>query len=190
MSRCLRAASVSGVIDEYVRQLRHQLPGPGLARASMVREVRDGLDDAASAYVDDGLPRGAAERRAVEEFGPIGTLAAGLRDELTVAAGRSTATSAFVIGLVQLVGAQQLWKNEVTIAGWPSASETYLAWARAVDLFNLSAVALAGLALLVMTRGGRFVDPRPVVRALAIGVLTCIVIDIVAGVYQIGRAHV
>ncbi|GAB3740886.1 permease prefix domain 1-containing protein [Microlunatus parietis] len=57
-------------ISEVVAQLARQLPPP-LRPAGLLREVRDGLSDAAEAYQRAGFPRPEAARRAVADFGPV-----------------------------------------------------------------------------------------------------------------------
>lgn len=61
-------------ITDAVAQLARLLPPP-LRPAGLLREVRDGLSDAAEAYERAGYPRLDAARRAVADFGPIGDAA-------------------------------------------------------------------------------------------------------------------
>jgi hypothetical protein len=78
-------------IDGYVDTLAARLRGSRRLTDDVVTEVRDGLQDAARAYTDGGLPPAAAERRAVTEFGSVEELAAQFQRTVAVAQGRSTA---------------------------------------------------------------------------------------------------
>ncbi|MET1075565.1 MAG: permease prefix domain 1-containing protein [Umezawaea sp.] len=75
----------AGVIDGYVGELDGRLRGPAAAKADLLAEARDSLADAAEHYRDAGLPAEEAERRAVEEFGPLAVVAPGYQGELAAA---------------------------------------------------------------------------------------------------------
>lgn len=76
---------------DAVAVLERSLRGPRRARADMVREVRDGLDDAVEAHLAAGLSQDEAQRRALDEFGDMRAIAAELQGELTARYGRRSA---------------------------------------------------------------------------------------------------
>lgn len=86
-------------IADLVAALRTRIPHTrtGSGR-ELITEVRDGLEDAATAYRSAGLPATAAERRAVEDFGvaEIDLIADQCRTELGAAA---TTRAAAVVGV-------------------------------------------------------------------------------------------
>ncbi|NUT93909.1 MAG: hypothetical protein HOY78_18005 [Saccharothrix sp.] len=76
------------VIDDYVTALGARLRGPG--RADLLTEARDGLEDAAEAYVSAGLDDGEARRRAVADFGPLPEIARDYQSLVALAHGART----------------------------------------------------------------------------------------------------
>ncbi|HEY4417930.1 MAG TPA: hypothetical protein VGN22_00325 [Pseudonocardia sp.] len=62
--------STPDVVDQHVAELARALRGPGRTRRSILREVRDGLHDAAAAHRCCGLDPQQAAVRAVHDFGP------------------------------------------------------------------------------------------------------------------------
>ena len=78
-----------------VAALARRMPRWSSARRSMLLEVRQGLDDAAEAYVDAGWDQRAAEARAVADFGDIDRVAA---DYATLRVARSGLAAAVVLG--------------------------------------------------------------------------------------------
>lgn len=173
---------VVGVIEDYVTQLRLALRGGSwLGRAGMVREVRDGLDDAAAGHEAAGLDRQAAEQAAVAEFGPVSVVAAGLRDELGVAAARQTALTLAILGAAQFLLAEFLWQHQAGVAGWPEPAAAYLVLARTVDVFNVVVIVAAALVAAGLERSTRYLAPRPIVRVIGIAVIVGIVIDLIVG---------
>ncbi|WP_216853481.1 permease prefix domain 1-containing protein [Phytoactinopolyspora halotolerans] len=165
------------MIDRYVAALRRELRGPVLLRMSMVREVRDGLRDAADAHRDAGASPRAAERLAVQEFGPVEIVAAGLREELAASTGRYLLTVLATLGVAQIMLEQHTWGAAAAAQDWPRPSAGYLTFAQAVDIMNIVVLLAAGLGVLVLGRGSRVVQTRMAVRVVAIGV----VIDAVLG---------
>jgi hypothetical protein len=73
------------LIEEYVGDLDRRLLGPAHVKADLLAEARDSLDDAADSYRGNGLSTEAAERRAVEEFGPLAVVVPGYQAELAAA---------------------------------------------------------------------------------------------------------
>ncbi|MGW0227683.1 hypothetical protein ACWDWO_05170 [Actinopolymorpha singaporensis] len=104
---------MSAQIDGYVGRVRALLPGPASARAGMLRELSDGLYDAAEAHVRAGVPAEKAQARAVAECGPAEDTAAAYRPELTAVQGRHTA----MLVAVLMPGLNLLWDVPWMIAG-------------------------------------------------------------------------
>ena len=169
------------MIDRYVADLRHRLRGPVIVRAGMVREVRDGLLDAAEAHRASGLDTASAERQAVDEFGSPDVIAAGLRPELAAAAGRHLAVLMLLLGSVQFVVVEALWKGQAADDGWPPVSAGYGLLAQFVDVSNLVTLAGSALAALALGIGGRVLPSRPIVRAASVLVLADLLIAAVGG---------
>lgn len=84
-----------GTVEETVRTLACEL-GRGRRQRDLLRECRDGLEDAAAAHQRAGLSRRAAEELAVAEFGDIGSVAAALRTETHAA---DLSRTSWVLGL-------------------------------------------------------------------------------------------
>ncbi|MFC7622239.1 hypothetical protein [Microlunatus sp. GCM10028923] len=91
-------------IAEAVGELAHRLPPP-LRPAGLLREVRDGLTDAADAYRRAGCGGLEAARRAVADFGPIDCVAA-------------EAANAALARLCRLTAGLIIIGYLVTITGW------------------------------------------------------------------------
>ncbi|EXG79126.1 permease prefix domain 1-containing protein [Cryptosporangium arvum] len=78
---------MSAVVDD----LRARLRGPHGVRKELLREVEDGLRDAAEAYEQAGLPPAEAARKAADEFGDPAELAPLYQAELDASRGRRAA---------------------------------------------------------------------------------------------------
>lgn len=72
-------------------ELGARLRGPARLKADLLAEASDGLSDAAAAGRATGLDPAAAQRRAIEEFGPLALVGAAYQRELGLAQGRRTA---------------------------------------------------------------------------------------------------
>lgn len=101
------------MIDAYITELDQALRGPRAAKADLLAEARDGLVDAVEAYQERGLTLREAEQRAVEEFGPVRTVAADYQGELGLAQGRRTAVLICTVMLAQPV----MWWLLQAVAG-------------------------------------------------------------------------
>ncbi|MBO3751382.1 hypothetical protein J5X84_35360 [Streptosporangiaceae bacterium NEAU-GS5] len=156
----------SQIIDGYVAALRRALRGPVRARRDLVAEARDSLCDAAEAYELDGLGRAAAERRAVEEFGPIAEIAPGYQEELAACQGRRLAVLLFVSVPLTAILWSAVWK---AFPMTPVIDAVKPPWfgliARAVDYLQL-ATGVVGAAALLTYRKAR--PPRWLARALGL----------------------
>jgi hypothetical protein len=82
-------------VDETVAALAAELPVLSFRRRGLLREVRDGLEDAADAYRRAGLEPEEAECRAVADFGDPALVAA---DYDSLRAARSGMLAALVLG--------------------------------------------------------------------------------------------
>lgn len=122
-------------IAECVAEVDRRLVGPRGARADMVAEIRDGLTDAADAYVQAGLSPDEAEQRAVADFGPPGPVAALLQDELALGAGRRAAWLTIVVLAVQPL----VWRHVHP----PATPATYDALRVLVESVGLAAMVAA-----------------------------------------------
>ncbi|MFC0865619.1 permease prefix domain 1-containing protein [Sphaerimonospora cavernae] len=160
-----------GPIDGYVAALRSVLRGPGCAKRDLLAEARDGLLDAAEAYESDGLSRAEAERRAVEEFGPVPEVAPGFQRELAVGQGRRTALLLFLSVPPMTLMWNLMWE---VFPEPPSVTAVKPAWfgvlARVVDYSQLLTGVVGALALLALGRGLRRLH-RPALITRALGLL-------------------
>ncbi len=169
------------MIDQYVAQLRREVRGPLLPRRSMIRELRDGLRDAADAHRSGGAGDAEAERLAVEEFGPVQVVAAGLREELAAVAARYLAGLIAVLGSVQFALSTYTWTTAAAAQGWPEPAPWYGMLSRAVDVAGFAFIGLAALAVLALGRGARRLPTRKVVRVIAVVTLVDVVLHVVSG---------
>lgn len=169
------------VLAAHVSALARELRGPVRMRRSMLAETRDGLDDAASALRESGLPARAAAERAVREFGAVTEVAPEYQAELTAAQGRRTALFAVLVFPALLFGWDLLWSHGVA---WPDTGPPpalVLAMARTQDVAS-GIVTLLAVAVLAATWLRR-VDPRVLAGGAA-------VVTLVGGVLCGGAAVV
>lgn len=169
------------MIEAYLADLRRELGGPLLLRAGMLREVRDGLNDAAQAYRAAGLSPHEAERAAVDEFGPADLVGGELRAELAASTGRYLGIVTFIGGTVLFALAQLSWQGAAAEQGWPEPTPAYAALADIVDIGAIVFVLVSGLGVLALGIGSRFLPERRVVRLLAYVLLGALVFQVVAG---------
>jgi hypothetical protein len=87
----------AGVISRYVDSLDDRLRGPAAVKADLLAEARDSLDDAAEVHRGGGLSAADAERRAVEEFGPLAVVVPEYQAELAVAHAATTLRTVAVL---------------------------------------------------------------------------------------------
>jgi hypothetical protein len=137
------------LIDDYVTELRGALSGPHGPKHDLVVEARDSLLDCAEAYQAAGLPREEAERRAVEEFGPVPVVAPGYQEELTASAGRRLGLLLFVSIPVTVVIWGMIWYfHPGGDAQWQQRPDWYMPASRLLDVLQLATGLYGGLALL------------------------------------------
>lgn len=148
----------AGVIERYVSTLDGRLRGPRHVKVDLLAEARDSLDDAAESYRDDGLTADDAERRAVEEFGPLNVIAHEYQSELAATHGASTVRSLLLV----IPLAHVLWElnRMFWIGSWSQFGSPpphwYITVARAND--TITWVITAGAALTLI--GGRLLSRR------------------------------
>jgi hypothetical protein len=172
----------AGPIDAYVATLRGALRGPRAAKADLVQEARDGLIDAAERYEDDGLDRLAAERAAVEEFGPVAALAPEYQRELALTQGRRTAVIVGVAVAVEALVSEVAWRRAAVAWDW-HPGRAYEILARTVDYGTYTVVLGALLAALACGIGSRYVNVgRTFVRATGIAAIGVVAFFSVGGV--------
>ncbi|MEV6909964.1 permease prefix domain 1-containing protein [Amycolatopsis sp. NPDC051071] len=78
------------VIEAYLGDLCTRLDGPASAKRDLLREARDGLNDAADAYREGGWSEREAQERAVADFGPVNVIARDYQAELGMHSGTRT----------------------------------------------------------------------------------------------------
>jgi hypothetical protein len=154
-------------VDGYVALLGRTLHGPGRLKRDMLAEARDGLLDAAEAYQAGGLDRERAERRAVEEFGPIDVIAPGYQQELTAGQGRRAAAVLFITVPLTALMWSLIW-HVFPVAATTAKPGWFGAVAVTVDYMQFVTGILSGLVLYGLRRGRR---PRVLTRSLGLLVL-------------------
>ncbi|MET9228312.1 permease prefix domain 1-containing protein [Lentzea sp. NPDC003310] len=141
----------AAVIEEYVTDLGSRLQGSRKQVRDLLTETRDSLTDATEAHVGSGLSEHEAQRRAVEEFGPVREIANEYQAELAVAYGtRTLVWLAIVLPLMHMA-----WEygRMLLIGPWQDFGAMPPAWylfvAKANDLTSgiASGVALVALIL-------------------------------------------
>lgn len=158
-ARKARRSSASGgadAIDRYVAELGRALRGSAAHRRDILREVRDGLQDAAAAHEEAGLDPPEARRQAVGEFGAVREIAPGLQAELNFAQGRRTGWLLSFLVILQSLIAQFGWRHDADAVGpGVSLGDGYLLLARAMDWFQLGTVSVGIAAIVLFGWGGR-----------------------------------
>jgi hypothetical protein len=133
----------SVVLAGYVADVDDRIPGWRRGRRSALRELADGLDDAAAHYRGLGLDPAAAAARAVQDCGPPAVVAAEFTTMLATRQARCTALALLLTG--PLIGV--LWLATLTPEQAPDA---LLRRVPVLGFLILSAVA-AGLLTLAAT---------------------------------------
>jgi hypothetical protein len=132
-------------VDAFVDELAHAVRGPVRVRRSLLREVHDGLTDAAEAHAEDGLDPAAAQARAVAEFGTVDELAELYQAELTVRRGRATALFVALVFPGMMLGWGLMWRAGVSWGPLPGPAEqqTVRMLSTLVDTASLVSAAVA-----------------------------------------------
>jgi hypothetical protein len=161
----------AGVIEDYVADLDLRLRGDKRAKRDLLTEARDSLEDAAECYREAGLCAEAAERKAVDEFGPVPQIARDYQAELAVSYGARTLRSILLV----LPGANLIW--ELTRMLWFGSWENfpgiapphwYYIFTELNDTMSWAVAVATALALLVgRLWSRRTTDTRLVARCVA-----------------------
>jgi hypothetical protein len=156
-------------VGAHLGELGRALRGPAGLRRSLLREARDGLEDAAAAYRAAGHPPPRAAELAVRDFGPLAPVAAAFQDELAAGQGRRTALLLAVAFPALLVG----WDLVVVDGPDGGAAMRALSAVQTAAGWLVTAAALALLGLGPHQAG----TPRRIATAVAVtataGVLVC-----------------
>jgi hypothetical protein len=108
------------LLEGWLTELTSRLGGPARARAAIVAELRDGLDDATAAGQAAGLPPDQAAQAAIAEFGDPATIAAAFAPELAAARARRTGLALLASG--PLIAATWLAAITSGIPTWTTAA--------------------------------------------------------------------
>lgn len=174
-------------IAGHVAALRSQLCGPRGAKADILREVRDGLADAAEGYEAEGAPPQRAAELAVAEFGEPAEIAGGYQVELAARQSRFALAFMAMLGPVLEVSSRILWSNspapvDRVVPEWA----LWLAWLQDTMAWTMSIA--AALALVGFGLGARWLAFRVVfVRTVGYALLVKLLFMTVAG-YLLTRA--
>nr|WP_277349612.1 permease prefix domain 1-containing protein [Planosporangium thailandense] len=162
--------------------------GPRRVKADLLGEARDGLVDAAEAYLDAGLPLSEAVARALADFGGHAQVAADYQAELAAAQGRRTAALVAIVMPAMALLSRLMWMNSPWVDSGPPPAAPYLLVAHSLDVLQVTAAIMALLTLLGYGWGSRFLPaariPAPVVlaRLMGVGVLVFALTEIVIAV--------
>jgi hypothetical protein len=154
-------------VAEHVAELHRVLRGPQKARLDLVREVREGLEDAVDAYRRAGFDARDAAHRAVRDFGEVRDVVGLYQEELTAGQGRRTARL-LAIGVPALVlGWDLLWASPLAAA--PPGPPAIMVLARVQDVASVLVAGTAAIVLLAArrTRSSRRTATAAVATALA-----------------------
>ena len=173
-------------IDGYLHLLSARLRGPRRLTRDVLAEVRDGLADAADAYVGAGLSPAAAQRRAVAEFGEVDELAAQFQQTLGVAQGRRTARLLAIAMPLGVVVSGLGWRYlhpDTAVGALPEPPSDYVTAVTLVDLFGYGTGVVFGLLWLVLGPVARWVAlPRWLPRVVAGSALLFVAASMLAGI--------
>ncbi|MGW4128952.1 permease prefix domain 1-containing protein [Amycolatopsis japonica] len=158
------------VIEAYLGELRTRLDGPASAKRDLLREARDGLNDAADAYRDGGWSEHEAQRRAVHDFGPVHLIARDYQAELGMHSGTRTLWK-LILGVPMM---QLAWEfaRKWTFGDWSQLSTPTPGWYKYVAQFTHGSVfivpMLGVIALLCMRWLSRRMDGARLVRTAGV----------------------
>ncbi|GAB2865795.1 permease prefix domain 1-containing protein [Lentzea nigeriaca] len=169
----------TGLIDDYVTDLGARLQGSRRQVRDLLTETRDSLTDAVEAHLDRGLDEDTAQRRAVEEFGPVRHIAREYQAELAVAYGARTLTLLAVVLPVM----HALWEMSrmYFIGPWQDFGGPVPSWymliAKANDMTSGVAAGIALVALILGRVLARRLDTQLLARlAASIALLSVLVV--------------
>ncbi|MCO1660146.1 permease prefix domain 1-containing protein [Pseudonocardia humida] len=165
-------ASLRDPLDAHLAELDRSLRGPARARRDIVREARDGLDDAADAYRRGGVDPHTAARLAVRDFGPVAEIAPLYQDELAAGQGRRTALLLAIALPALMVGWDFVWQSG--LAPGPPAPAAVKVLARVQDVAATTIAAVSGLLVALTFRRTR--SPRRVAAAAMVTSMVAVVV--------------
>jgi hypothetical protein len=178
-----RSTHTDRVIEPYLAELSAALRGPRAVKTDLLVEARHSLVDATEAYESGGLPRTAAECRAVADFGAVPEIAPGYQVELGLVQARRTALLVAAVIAVQGGFAEAAWRSLPAHPTW-HASTLYAAVAQMVDLAGPVTIGLALVAALTAGIGTRYLRPqRWLARATGVYALAVYGFFTVAGLF-------
>ncbi|WP_410656267.1 permease prefix domain 1-containing protein [Amycolatopsis sp. lyj-112] len=158
------------VIEAYLGDLRARLDGSASAKRDLLREARDGLNDAADAYREGGWSELDAQRRAVADFGPVAVIAQGYQAELGMHSGTRTLWKLILgVPLMQLA-----WEfaRKWTFGDWSQLATPTPPWYQFVAQFTHGSVfivpVLGVFALVCMRWLSRRMDGARLVRTVGV----------------------
>ncbi|KZB82620.1 hypothetical protein AVL48_10595 [Amycolatopsis regifaucium] len=128
------------MIEAYLGDLRARLDGPASAKRDLLREARDGLNDAADAYREGGWSEQEAQRRAVDDFGPVHLIAQGYQTELGMHSGTRTLWK-LILG-VPLMQLAWDFARKWTFGDWSQFTTPTPAWYKYIAQFTHGSVFL------------------------------------------------
>ena len=166
----------TAVIDEAVAHLRSRMPRWS-ARPGVLREIGDGLADAAEAYRAAGLEPHDAAARAVRDFGDLDRVAAEFAD---LRLGRATRRAAVVLGpgYAAVLGA---WLLVGRAASSPVRTPGVDGVSHAFTWLGAVALVMAAFTLVGVRRAGRRGEPmRRWARLVGFAGLSCGALTLVA----------
>jgi hypothetical protein len=91
-------AAAALAVDDYLRDVAAELPGPARAHSRILAELRSGLLDAADGHQEAGLPPARAAQAAVAEFGDPSLIAGSFAAEIAASQARQVAVVLLVTG--------------------------------------------------------------------------------------------
>jgi hypothetical protein len=146
------------LIEAYVAELDGALRGPRHLRADMIAEARDGLLDACEAYEKKGLDPDRAQRRAIDDFGPVSVIVPEYQMQLGLSQGRRTA-----LLTCAALGAQPIaWRVIMPLVGQPDppGSAAYQLVNRLVECVGALSIAAGLVIALALGVGTRYFPPH------------------------------
>jgi len=174
------------VIERYVTELGSRLQGSKKQVRELLTETRDSLADATEAHVDRGLTEKEAQKRAVEEFGPVREIANEYQAELAVAYG--TRTLIWLAVVLPLMHMAWEYGRLLLIGPWQDFGTPPPSWylfiAKANDMTSGVASGVALVALIL----GRIVARKYDTRLLA--KLAASIVLLAVGVVLLGNAAI
>jgi hypothetical protein len=178
----------TGLIDDYVTDLGSRLQGSRRQVRDLLTETRDSLSDAVEAHLDRGLDEETAQRRAVEEFGPVREIAGEYQAELAVAYGARTLTLLAVV----LPTMHALWEmgRMYFIGPWQDFGGPVPSWYMWIAKANdMTSGVSAGIALVALVLGrvlARRFDAQLLARLAASIALLSVLVVILGNVAILG----